>query len=151
MRLLLLVWVCALLLPSCSTSSSCTLLACQSGAHFQSGIRFSGTGDQLTLDVCKNNVCARGTATGAPACAVSGVDLSATCGVSLGSGGNATLTVDIPAASLDDVKDGDVYRIRVTRASTNETLVDVTRTAAYRTSQPNGPGCDPTCKLADVS
>ena len=147
------------LTPGCSTSSSssCTALACQSGAHFQGGIHFTSNSDTLTLDVCKNNACAHGTAarlsptTGAPTCSVSG-SIEAACAVS---SDGATLTIDIPGptatTSLDDFKDGDIYRVRVTRAATNETLVDVTKTVTYKTSQPNGPSCEPTCKNADLS
>jgi hypothetical protein len=160
MRLLVLSLL-AWLIPACSSSSSsCTLLGCQSGAHFQAAIRFTGNSDQVTIDVCKNNLCARGGAqrlsptTGAPTCSVQG-SIDAACNVTVQSGGNTLLTVDIPGptatVSLDDLKDGDIYTIRVTRAATNETLVDVTKTVAYKTSQPNGPACAPTCKNADLS
>jgi hypothetical protein len=157
MRFLILVGLAWLAQGCSSSSSSCTELACQTGAHFQAGVRFTGNTDTLTVDVCKNNNCAHGTAarlsptTGAPSCSVSG-SIEAACAVS---SNGATLTIDIPgptaSASLDDFKDGDIYRIRVTRAATNETLIDVTKAATYKTQQPNGPSCAPTCKLADLS
>ena len=150
----------ASLSPGCSSSSSCTDVACASGAHFQSGVHLNGTNDQLTIDICKNNACAHGTAearsatTGQPTCGVVG-SIDAACSLTLGANGNATFAVDVPgpgaSVNVDDLADGDIYRVRVTRAQTNESLVDVTKPVTYTKTQPNGPSCPPTCKHADFS
>jgi hypothetical protein len=138
---------------ACGSKQSCTERGCDSGVHFESPIRVGGAGDQLTVTICKNGTCSRGTATGfntsAPTCSVTGAT-TATCSVRVDSSGSAKFVADVTSAA-SDMKDGDAYTFRVLRGTTNETLVDVTKPAAYTTNQPNGPSCDPTCLNADLS
>ena len=135
----------------CSNMQGCSEAGCLPSVHFQSAIRVQGPSDTLALTVCRNGTCAHGTVKGG-GCALDAVstDLIVSCSLTTTSG-TTTIAFDIPGFSSDQLKDGDVYVFRVQRGATNESLVEVTRSAAYKTSQPNGPGCGPTCKSADLS
>lgn len=148
MRLLVLPFVALVLVAACSSSSECTLVACQTGVHYQSPIRFTGAADSVALTVCRNGVCAHGSASEG-GCSLSG-SIDVTCAISPANASSTTIAFDVPAA-IDDVKSGDTYTFRAQRGATNETLVDVTKPATYATLQPNGPSCPPTCKYVDLT
>jgi len=134
--------------PACSSSSDCTDVGCTSGVHFRSALRFQGAADSLDITVCRNGVCAHGTAKSS-GCSLSG-SIDVTCAISV-SAGTTAIAFDVAAASPDDIKDGDIYVFRATRGATNETLIEVTKAAKYATQKPNGPTCPPTCKSVDLS
>ncbi len=148
----LFLWVSLLLLltvSACSTSPSCATASCPSTVHFQGSLRFRSANDSLDVTVCKNGSCARGTVSQS-ACSVSGL-IDATCRISIDGTGNGTLSVDFLASAKEDLKDGDLYTVRVLRGQTNESLVDVTKPVSYKTTRPNGPECEPSCRSADMS
>jgi hypothetical protein len=135
----------------CASSLSCSEAGCRPSVHFQSAIRVQGPSDTLALTVCRNGTCAHGTAKNG-GCSLDAVstDLLVSCSLTTASG-TTTIAFDIPGFNSDQLKDGDIYIFRVQRGATNESLVEVTRSATYTTTQPNGPGCGPTCKSADLS
>lgn len=66
--------------------------------------------------------------------------------------GATTTEIDVTVSPAFDapLADGDTYTVQVRDAS-NTLLVDFTGNATYEEFRPNGAGCDPACKSAELS
>ena len=151
-------WGCLLLTAlavqgGCS-SKLCSEVGCLNGAQLTRPLAVSDAQAlALVVTVCRNQACSTGTrASGQEN--PSSIVFSFTGSVQVfgyvdqtGSGGRELqLQIDDSESETENLHDGDVYAVKVIVPGSKTALLDVTSTATYTTSQPNGPACEPTCK-----
>jgi hypothetical protein len=141
----LLSTACAISALGCS-SDSCTLIGCSSAGLIAG--EMSAPSGSVTLQACRNGACSKLEAVAAAGCHSSAqlyvCFAPAASGVRL----DVTLYHDGHAPALAD---GDVYTLDVLEDSSGTSLVDFTGTASYNEYRPNGEGCDPVCKSAELA
>lgn len=150
-----------------STGGDCSLVGCSSGASFL-GWPLMGTLDEIktrSVEVCRNGRDCVGAALsrldGVPSDG-QGVQIRHELGADAGLGSEGHLFVTVwsvdggfaldAAVSVwprDVLQQGDTWRVRLL-SSDGAVVQEVERTAGYVQSQPNGPGCAPTCELLSV-
>lgn len=135
---------------------SCTLIGCASGASVLVGLFPETDAPRLTgatLDVCFNATCRSVVIQELPAMnAIAELRLDADPRVLVSIALTDPLQrIEIVASfssdSFEVFRDGDEYRVRLV-GSESSTLADRAWSATYRTWQPNGPDCEPTCRSA---
>jgi hypothetical protein len=141
------------LLVHCS-SMSCTEVGCTDGASIEVDFPAPAAATRLHFEACRNDVCSS-TSTDAGNAASPASSAQQSCGLdprgapycnySLGSDGRLHVQMLISAAYSKDhsiLRNGDVYRVRVTAADTGAPLAEVQEAVNYTKSQPNGADCD---------
>jgi hypothetical protein len=143
------------------TSQSCTLVGCGPAVRIKlQTLPWSFEQMRtLTVEMCQNDLCLTGalaSLTGEAPTAGGGLGLtlpldgrlvSATVWAQEGGGFYVELSWTGPAATLTD---GDVFSVKL--SSPEGQIVDsVEKTVTYRTFNPNGPSCGPTCKAESGS
>jgi hypothetical protein len=138
---------------------ACTLIGCDSGASFDLGAFAEADAARLTgarIELCFNATCSEAVIEELPP----PNDLRA---VQVGQGepsgrveiwrtdpsGAVELIVHVSGA-YDLFTDGDVYAVSIV-GSDQVALVERSWSVTYRTSQPNGPDCEPTCRMQDTT
>ena len=135
-------------IAACSSSSEgsgpgqgCSLVGCVDGATYSAPLGIAL--DASTITACRDDQCATGPF-GAPLTLPDGTITSVTS-----AGG--TLLVQWILLDGAPVADGDTYYARFDDAKSGATLYTIdSGPVHYTTSQPNGPGCAPTCHAADI-
>jgi hypothetical protein len=146
-KILLLGLASALSTPGCS-GESCTEVGCTSSGFISGSM--TAPGGTVTVEACRNGACTRLENTAAEGCRSAGTApqiqvcfTSASTGVEIG----VTVYEGVDAPALAD---GDVYTLDVTDDASGVALVDFTGTASYEDYRPNGAGCEPVCKNAEL-
>jgi hypothetical protein len=139
-----------LLVPACRAGSDCTLLACASGVDVAlHTFAVTHAGDlPLTLSVCVGS-----------ACDAFQVSSSLSGAVCTSSANNVLCTIDglgtVVLTELpipDGTADGTSLPVHVVASNKQGTVIaDATQPVTIALSQPNGPGCDPTCHGGQVT
>ena len=139
--------------PDLSMSGQpCGTLACETnGAHLETPLTVSGADiSQLTLQVCRNEVCVRTQPAQTTAnqfiCDTDG-PLSTSCKIT-SSGNSVELVLDFTGPGSDFV-DGDHYVVQVETAGM-VSIFALDKTVTYSESRPNGPACDPLCRFVNL-
>jgi hypothetical protein len=136
----------ALAQVGCS-SDSCTTMGCSSLAVIAGEL--PAPSGNLTVEACRNGACSSASDLAPEGCRSVGTLPS--LHICFESG--ATLRIDVAIyhdSSAAPPTDGDVYTLQVRDAS-GATLVDFSGSATYRVHRPNGDGCDPVCKTAELA
>lgn len=143
------------------TPRLCTLAGCENGALYFGPIVLGGT-DPLTLQAqaCINGSCdtqaLRQQSGSQPIFDCSGPKLRwCTLQVDVSSGGakgSISILSAIPSGvdPLVYLQDGDTYQITI-GVPGQQPLLSVGAAAGYKVSQPNGQGCQPTCKQLQLT
>ena len=139
---------------------ACTLVGCESGARLELAAVPASELARLTgarIEVCFAGTCKQGVIDTLP----TANDVKS---LNLGSPGESrievmlartdpsgVLEIELVIASEDHERfhEGDVYTIRLTAADGSH-LVDRAWSVSYRTWQPNGSDCEPTCRYAET-
>jgi hypothetical protein len=147
-----------LVLGSCNIDHSCALVFCDSGAIFPVSTFSESDFARLTgatITICFNGWCNEGVIDALP-------DPGGIHSISLGSSSEPTvklslqrfdpdseirLGVDVESDRVDLFRNGDVYAVDVVGMD-GASLVHASWSVDYADSQPNGDGCDPTCRMA---
>lgn len=125
-------------------SLECTEIGCESGVAFSIGnLNAASQSYPLTIEVCVGSLCRTATVdnqNGAVSC--SAEDGAVSCSVSEDGSvtGNILLEPDTESESVS---------IKVTD-SQGQVVVDETKTVTFEESQPNGQGCEPTCRNGEI-
>ena len=120
---------------ACSSDKVRTLIGCTDTATIRATL--PSFVEPLSVEVCRKGQCSNATV-GADECAAIAMN-----GVVCLSGGSAQLTATM---NPEDPKDGDEYRVVATGAD-GMVVVDFSGTATYEESRPNGPDCEPLCRV----
>lgn len=145
----------ALVFTACTSSGhdddakSCTLLGCEDSVGLARDLTIAEADvGKYTLTICRNGSCASGKIGASSQCELKGDLQPRRCSLARAPMSSmVTLTVSIPAYGAQD---GDEYTVKLVNDVTGAAPVDVKSKVTYTTSQPNGPGCDPTCKSASL-
>jgi hypothetical protein len=141
--------------PELSGPRTCTLAGCVAGASYEATMQQPVVEPtRLVVRACVNGQCE----TVSPAPSIPGNDLYYDCGETHRLHCNFNLTrdrtkmgvrigVEPPPGSdsLQSLQDGDRYEITV-GVPGEAPILSINATATYSITQPNGPGCSPTCK-----
>jgi hypothetical protein len=145
---LLLVLTSLIVQPGCS-SDSCTEMGCTSSSLLSGEMPLPN--GVVTVEACRNASCTRLENAAAESCKLTqGTPRIEVC-FSPASATTQPIGVIVyydPGAPA--LADGDVYTLKVTDAA-GQSLVNFTGTASYQEHRPNGAGCDPACKSAELS
>lgn len=149
MRVPSLIMLGALLSQASCSSEGCTEIGCTSSAVIAGEMPVpSGA---VTVKACRNQSCTTLADAAAEDCKLAqGTPRIEVC---FSSASATTLKLDaivyhdVDSAALAN---GDVYSLEVTDAS-GASLVSFTGNASYEDYRPNGAGCDPVCKSAELS
>jgi hypothetical protein len=145
--LLLLLLVAAALAPSGCSATDCTEMGCSSLAVIEGEL--PAPNGAVTVTACRNGACNTLSDAAAAGCqTVSSQPWIEVCFVA-----GATLGINVAIyhdGSAPPLANGDLYTLEVRDAS-GATLVDFSGSATYREHRPNGDGCDPICKTAELS
>ena len=138
--------VAALALAACS-SDQCIEIGCASAAII-TGDMGSPTGT-VSIVACRNGVCSSLAMVAPDGCHSGGGEPSLrACFVP---GANGT-QIDITLYGIaSELADGDQYSLRVDDDASQTALLDFTASASYVEYWPNGAGCPPVCKSAELS
>lgn len=145
----------------CASSKSCTDVGCESGAMLTRNVTVTTAEAQaLVITACRNDVCVTGTKSTksedqlnphSVVYAFTGAIPSYAFVAETASGGHEVeLHVGNTEAENKNMKDGDVYRVKITKPGETSPTLDVTSAASYSTSEPNGAECGPTCKSTSL-
>jgi hypothetical protein len=136
---------------------ACTLIGCDSGASFGLGSFAEADAARLIgarIELCFNDTCAEAVIDELPApndvrqVAVGDGELSRRVEIWRTDPSGAIELIVHVSGAYDLFTDGDVYAVSVI-GSDQAPLVDRSWSVTYRTSQPNGPDCEPTCRMQD--
>jgi hypothetical protein len=148
-----LVLVALPLLALAACSKICLPDGCPSNVRLERSVAISSEDiGNVTITACLNGVCGTGKLAGSadggtPQCQLPTPLAGARCFFSDADGGS----VFVLETNLASPEDGDVFAFEIVRDDSGAVLLDVHATAAYRTFNPDGPGCGgPTCKAADL-
>ncbi len=145
-----------------SKGGDCSAVGCESGATFTRDVAVTTAEAQtLVITACRNDVCVTGTKSTksedqlnphSVVYAFTGSIPSYAFVVETASGGHAVeLHIGNTEAENKNMKDGDVYRVKITKSGEMSPTLSVTSAAAtYNTSEPNGAECGPTCKSTSL-
>lgn len=134
----------ALWLSACS-SDTCTEIGCSSAGVIR-GDMPTPTGS-VTVEACRNGAC-RSLTTNPDGC--QSVPLLHVCFTPAA----GTTRVDVTLyhdGSSAALMDGDQYTLVVREDASDTALVDFSGSATYSDHWPNGAGCPPVCKAAELS
>lgn len=135
-------------------SQQCAKAGCSSHVQYQTTVSVPlASVTQLEAKLCWNSICATrqvyqpAQSASGYSCEVAGV-MQTSCQLTP-SGGGLLFAVSFLGPS-SEWKDGDLFTIEL-GVPGQAPLVKVQKAAVYKTTQPNGPGCEPTCFSASLN
>lgn len=151
---------------------ACTRLACESQVRFERTVVVAPADVVgLVYEVCRNEHCARARlawqpsgaefacvtddgadrASGFTTCRLTTSDWEELRAAGPGSSTPVAFTlVGLARGAPADLVDGDRYTFRLSRGDAGASLAEASAVVTYDVVRPNGPECDPTCKVANV-
>jgi hypothetical protein len=176
MRFSFLLWAIAVVggvaIAGCTTTKTCTLVGCESGATLAVDVRAPSSATRMRVEICRGATCVATAGDADAGDADAGgtgvvVDPNAPdvdCGLPAGptpagyarcdvtpqSPGRIQFVASLNVADTSELHDGDTYRLRVYVAGSATPLVDVSESVHYEAVYPNGRDCDSGCMQASV-
>ena len=147
--MLSLIVLATLLVHTGCSSESCTDMGCTSSSLISGEMPLpSGV---VTVTACRNGSCTELQTAAAESCKLApGAPRIEVCFSAAGASTQPIGVIVYYDPDAPALADGDVYTLKVTDAS-GASLVDFSGTASYQEHRPNGAGCDPACKSAELS
>lgn len=137
-------------LVACTNSSkTCTLVDCFNNISLKRSVAISSADvPKHTLTVCRNGRCSSGKL---PADVDSSCELKGDLGLLSCSLDQGAYAVSLGVRfEVDDPKSGDDVTVKLVNDDTGAAPIDVQTKVTYKSSQPNGPDCDPVCMSAEL-